>query len=826
MKQANFLYGSRSLTRDFSLGFLIIILVISILVFSISGLIFLKIEGDKFNKETHSMFQELKSLIVTPLWHYDDTEIAAICQTFLSGGMVSKIVIYSKEDRQLYAFGNIKQNESNSNFFSDNLLYDTKLIGKVEFFPKKPEYFEQNKFYFITTILAISTICFFITIATWGLLRIYVKRPLGELLDWINKVESGNYENAEVDCPQEEIQSVVRHFSLMVDSIKSREQQIRESEQTQRALLNATTESAILVDLEGTIFAINEIAAQRIGKNDDELVGLGIFDYLPHDIAVSRKTKGEEVTRSGRPVRFQDERAGRIYDTNIYPVFDAEKEVRALALYARDITETIQAAEALQKSEEVYRTLFESANDAIFIMKDDTFVDCNQKALEMFGYTREQIIGNHPFELSPPTQPDGRASKEKAKEKIKTVFEGKPQFFEWQHRRNDATLFDVEVSLNLVELSEGIHIQAIVRDITERKLAEEALHESEKKLEAIVNHHFQLTGMLDPQGRLIMANKKALEYFSDLESDVLGKLFWETPWWTHSKEEQNKLRNAIRIACKGEFVRFETSHLNSNGELRVMDFSINPVIDDLDNVICLIPEGRDITELKEAEDSLRQSENQLRNLSTRLQEVEEMARKALARELHDKVGQSLTALSLNLNILRNQLPPDTLKQLEERLDDSMELVEETTKTIRNVMAELRPSVLDDYGLAAALRWYGKQFSDRTGIFMKIKMDEMSSRLAETVESALFRIAQEALNNVAKHANASELVLTSEESDGLFRLIIADNGKGFDYKAISMAEVRTGWGILNMQERIQALGGQLQIESEPGKGTSVIIEIRK
>jgi signal transduction histidine kinase len=198
----------------------------------------------------------------------------------------------------------------------------------------------------------------------------------------------------------------------------------------------------------------------------------------------------------------------------------------------------------------------------------------------------------------------------------------------------------------------------------------------------------------------------------------------------------------------------------------------------------------------------------------------------LARELHDQVGQSLTALSINLNILRNRMPTDALEQLKERLDDSVELVEETTKTIRNVMSELRPSVLDDYGLTAALRWYGKRFSDRTGISIKLNMDEMSFRLAETVESALFRITQEALTNVAKHANASELVLTFEESDGQFRLIIADNGKGFDYAAFSKAEVRTGWGILNMQERIQALGGKLQIDSEPGKGTNVSIEIRK
>ena len=186
----------------------------------------------------------------------------------------------------------------------------------------------------------------------------------------------------------------------------------------------------------------------------------------------------------------------------------------------------------------------------------------------------------------------------------------------------------------------------------------------------------------------------------------------------------------------------------------------------------------------------------------------------------------MTALNINLNILRNRLAPDIMEPLEKRLEDSIELVEETTKTIRDVMAELRPSVLDDYGLIAALRWYGKRFSDRTGISLKLKMDEMSFRLAEKVESALFRITQEALTNVAKHANASELVLSFEESDGLFRLIIADNGKGFDYSAVSKAEVRTGWGILNMKERTQVLGGQLQIDSEPGKGTSVIIEIRK
>ncbi|MCK4784784.1 MAG: PAS domain S-box protein, partial [Desulfobacteraceae bacterium] len=418
--------------------------------------------------------------------------------------------------------------------------------------------------------------------------------------------------------------------------------------------------------------------------------------------------------------------------------------------------------------------------------------------------------------------------REEIKQRILSRSRGEqvPSRYEFKGITKDGEVKWADCSAVVIEYDNEPAILTVSVDITDRKLAEEALQETEKKLEAIVNHHFQLTGMLDTQGRLIMANKTALKYLNVAESDVIGKLFWETPWWTHSKEEQDKLQKAIHIAGKGEFVRFETSHLNLNGELRIMDFSINPVIDDEGNVKYLIPEGRDITDLKNAEESLRQSESQLRTLANRLQEAEEMARKALARELHDQVGQSLTALNINLNILRNRMPLDVLKQLEERLDDSMELVEETTKTIRDVMAELRPSVLDDYGLTAALRWYGKRFSDRTGISIKLQMDEMSSRLTETVESALFRITQEALTNVAKHANASELVLTLQESDGLFRLIIADNGKGFDYTAISKSGDRKGWGILNMQERIQVLGGQLLIESEPRKGTSVIIEILK
>ena len=147
-----------------------------------------------------------------------------------------------------------------------------------------------------------------------------------------------------------------------------------------------------------------------------------------------------------------------------------------------DITERKLAQESLRMKEGRYRTLFDAANDTIFIMKDDVFVDCNRKTLEMFGRDRHEIIGSNPAEFSPPLQPDGVASKEKAMAKIKAAYQGEAQNFEWEHIHKDGSLFAVDVNLNMVELSDGAHIQAIVRDITEQKKAEKERRQLQKQL--------------------------------------------------------------------------------------------------------------------------------------------------------------------------------------------------------------------------------------------------------------------------------------------------------------------------------------------------------
>lgn len=312
-------------------------------------------------------------------------------------------------------------------------------------------------------------------------------------------------------------------YVLDITSRKQAEENLREREETLKALLNAPTENAMLVDLEGTILALNQVGVQRLGKSEDELIGKGIFDYLPHDVAESRKTHADKVVRTGKSFRFQDERAGRFYDNNIYPVFDIDGKVRSLAVYSSDITETKRVEDALRESEERFRKTVKGTRAGyFFIDRDGLFQDVNEAWLEMHGYSsREEVIGKHFFL----TQVDDDV--EMAQRNVEKLLTGEPiESGEFSRRCKDGSVAYHTFSASpVIRGDEIIGLEGFIIDYTELKHAEEALLESETQYRETLDAMEDWILVVDPDLRIVMFNAAFMQINKQLglTTDVIDR---------------------------------------------------------------------------------------------------------------------------------------------------------------------------------------------------------------------------------------------------------------------------------------------------------------
>ena len=219
---------------------------------------------------------------------------------------------------------------------------------------------------------------------------------------------------------------------------------------------------------------------------------------------------------------------------------------------------------------------------------------------------------------------------------------------------------------------------------------------------------------------------------------------------------------------------------------------------------------------------MRAQTEQLRALTIRLQQVREEERTLVARDLHDQIGQILTAIKMDCDWVTRRLSPKNDAALSARLAGSLDRIKEATESLRSVCTRLRPGVLDDLGLAAAIEWQAKEFAAVTGTQCDVSVPHEDIPLDANRSTAIFRILQEALTNVARHAQAKMVRVSLARQDGSVVLVVTDDGKGISETAVE--DSRASLGLLGMKERAEACGGEMQIWGDPGKGTTVAVQI--
>jgi PAS domain S-box-containing protein len=472
----------------------------------------------------------------------------------------------------------------------------------------------------------------------------------------------------------------------------------------------------------------------------------------------------------------------------------------------------------------ILRKAVEKSGEVIFLTDREGIITyLNPEFSRLYGYRSEEVVGK----TTPRILKSGSMTHQDYQQFWETLLDGQIVRGEFINKCKDGTLVTVEGSANPVldENENIIGFLAIQRDITQRKGALQALENAHAFQQLILDGVGHPIMVIESNYRVTVANRAAQDFsFGGVES--------ARPIYCYQMSHHREVPcDGIEHPCplhqvheSGQPVTVVHQHYQANGEQRFVEVVASPFRSINGSIQGIIESMRDITEHKQAEEDLIQYTERLRAISAQLAEVEDLERQRLSRELHDQVGQNLTALGINLNIIQMQIPEDVSEAVHYHLDDSLSLVEQTTERIRDVMADLRPPVLDDYGLVAALRWYGEKISRRIEIPISVEGSEPSPRLDSHVENALFRIVQEALTNVSKHAQASFVNISLDVEGYILRLTLVDDGVGFDPEDIVHPDNGQGWGLLSITERAEAAGGTCWIESSPNQGTQVIVEI--
>jgi len=481
-------------------------------------------------------------------------------------------------------------------------------------------------------------------------------------------------------------------------------------------------------------------------------------------------------------------------------------DFQALADYCGEALNRIGAEQSLLESEERYRDLVENSHEFICTHDlDGKILSANRAAGQLLGYDPKEFIGKRSIRdiLAPEVRDQfddymTRILKEGTTTSIMRVVTSSGERRVWEYYN----------SLRTNGVATPI-VRGIARDITESRRAEKALRESEERYRELFENSKDALYVHNMSGEYTSVNRAAEKLSGYSRHEIAGKHFGDfvVPEYAHEVREnwKKKLEHAGETSYEIEIITKQGRRIPVEVNSRLI----------YENDVPVAVQGsvRDITDRKQAQEASR-------TYARGVIEAQEAERRRISLELHDQIGQILTAVKINLHALQRSGNGAAVLT---GIDDNLKVIDEAFVQVRNLSADLRPLLLDDFGLVVALRWYLERQTKKTGVpseFVSLSLHD-DDRFASELETACFRIAQEALTNVIRHAQARQISVSLESSGTELALLIKDDGIGFDVRAVRAgAAGAVMLGLRGMEERAQAIGGTVTVSSAPGKGTKV------
>ena len=593
-----------------------------------------------------------------------------------------------------------------------------------------------------------------------------------------------------------------------ITALKEIEKKLTVEKDLSDSIINSMPGIFFLFNKEGKYLRWNKNFEIVSGYTPAEIKLLHPLQFVSDSETKIIKDKIEKVFIKGSDTveslfRCKDEKIIPFYFTGMQILYENQECLMGIGI---DISEKIQSQKELFESEKKFRTLVQQASDGIIITDEDgNFIEVNETAATLTGYKKEELDNMNTDDIF---FEEGGV---KIPLRYNAMSSGAVVISEHFIRRKDGKMINVEVSAK--QLYDG-RFQRILRDITERIQVEEALRASEKKYRLLFNDN-PLPMWINLQGdsSFIDVNNAALISYGYSKNEFFKMKLADLDSLSNSLKKHLPKEKADSIKMQSVF-----EHVKKDGRKIKVNILMHDII--FEGKPAILSLANDITAKFEAEENLQKSNEALRDLASHIETIRENERSHMAREIHDELGQQLTGLKMDISWLNRKVNSQD-EAVKEKMKDAIALIDKTVITVRRIATELRPSILDDLGLIAAMEWQSEEFEKRSEITSIFSSNVNQLTINTDVATAVFRIFQESLTNVLRHSQATEVISFFRLENSIITLFIEDNGIGFEENDIKNKKTL---GLLGMKERIQLIRGKYEINGNSGKGTSVIITV--